>query len=106
MSIGQIIKKIDVNREYKLAHIRDEKLFPWVSHVITIRKIVMRDYEGENMLKAKISGEKYGREYRIKGSNIIRFLKTCGYGGILITGKNNNAKKTKRSRNHKDIRSR
>ena len=87
MSINAVIKKIKANEEYNLTNIKDEGLFPWTKNLQTIRKIVKKDYWGENMLKAEVGGEKQGMEYRIKGKHIIQFIKVYG-PGFMMAGSN------------------
>lgn len=80
MSIRTAIKSVDPDREYNLTHIKREGLFPWAIDVRTIRKAVKRDFWGENLLKAEISGTGKGADYKIKGRNIIKFLEKYGPG--------------------------
>src|SRR3990167_9054879 len=80
MSISEVIRRIKPEQEYNLSHIRDEGLFPWTKNLQTIRKTVKKDYWGENMLKALVTGVGQALEYRIKGKHIIKFLKIYGHG--------------------------
>jgi hypothetical protein len=96
MSINEAMRKIDTGREYNLSHIRDEGLFPWTRDIRTIRKMVHRDYWGENLLKALVSGAGRALEYKIKGANIIRFIEKYGPGLMMATaGSNKHARKLK-----------
>lgn len=85
MSIKETIRKIEAGREYNLSHIRDEGLFPWTSDIRTIRKMVHKDYWGDNKLKAHVAGIGRALEYKIKGANIIKFLKEYGPGLMMAT---------------------
>lgn len=96
MSIKEVIRRIDPEKEYNLSHITVEGLFPWVKNIRTVRKIVQRDTKGENMLKTSMTGEGRALDYRIKGKNIIKFLEKYGEGAILAvenTQTNENNKK-------------
>ena len=80
MSIQNAIKKVDSDREYNLSNIIDEELFPWVKSIKTVRRIVKRDIDGENLLKTRVTGQGRGLVYKIKGKNIIKFLEKYGSG--------------------------
>ena len=87
MSISEIIRRIKPEREYNLTNIKDERLFPWTKNLQTIRKVVKKDYWGENMLRAEISGTGGGVDYRIRGRRIKRFLQKYG-SGLEMAGSN------------------
>ena len=74
--IKEIIKRIDPKKVYNISEIRRDNLFPWISasnHISYIHAI-FEDLTSDNLLKAKVSGSGRGREYRIKGKNIINYL--------------------------------
>ena len=75
-----IIKRVSKNREYNLSYLRDECIFPGEYDIRSVKKIIKLDMEKENILQAVITGKNQGTEYRIKGSNIIKFLKKYGAG--------------------------
>lgn len=83
MSIQEAKKRIRSDEEYNLSRITKERLFPWAKSIITIRTIVKRDFQGENVLKAIIGGTGRGTDYKIKGSNIIKFLDKYGHGFMM-----------------------
>src|SRR3990167_8832960 len=87
MSISEVIRRIKPEQEYNLSHIKDEGLFPWTKNLQTIRKTVKKDYWGENMLKACISGTGGGVDYRLKGKYLVKFLKRYGEGLLLSKNK-------------------
>ena len=87
MSIKEVIRRIKPEREYNLTNIKDEGLFPWTKNLQTIRKIVKKDYWGDNMLKAQISGTGGGVDYRIKGRGIIKFINLFGPGLMVGSSK-------------------
>ena len=83
--IKEARRKIRELEEYNLSRIKQEGLFPWAKSIITIRSIIKRDYLGDNILKALISGQGRGTDYKIKGSNLIKFLEKCGAGITALT---------------------
>ena len=85
MSIKGVIKRIETEREYNIKKIKEEALFPWTKDIRTIRKIVHKDYWGENMLKALVTGVGRALEYKIKGKNIIKFLEKYGDGLMMAS---------------------
>ncbi len=78
--IEKTIKKIDSEREYSLSDMLVDRLFPWTNDFRSVRKMVGKDAIGENVLKTMVTGEGRGRQYRIKGKNIIKFLEKYGEG--------------------------
>ncbi len=70
--------KIDPKKIYNLTDMRRLNLFHWVGnyHNNTYKNAVIEDALGENLLKAKITGSGRGRDYKIKGTNIIIYLKS------------------------------
>lgn len=99
MSIKETIKGIKENEMYNLSQIREYGLFPWTRNLQTIRRLVKKDYWGENMLKADVWGVGQALEYRIRGKNIIKFLNTYGRGLLLASsGKTRNGKSKRVSR--------
>lgn len=78
MRTKEIIKSIDPKKEYNLFEIEKAGFFFWVKTSRSCRKIVKKDFFGENILKAEISGEGEGTAYKIKGSHIIKFLEKYG----------------------------
>lgn len=85
MSINNAIKKIDPSKEYNLSNIIAEDVFPWVKSIKTVRRIVKRDIEGENLLKTRVTGTGRGLVYKIKGKNIIKFLEKYGSGLMMAS---------------------
>lgn len=81
--LNAALKRIEPARDYNLSQIRDEGIFPWTRYVKTIRRIVQLDRANENVLKASITGESRGLEYKIKGRNISKFLEKYGPGFML-----------------------
>jgi len=80
MSIKNVIKKIDPERDYNLSTIAKEGIFPWTADYRTVRKLVRRDFDGEKMLKSVITGEGRALDYKIRGKHIIKFLEKYGPG--------------------------
>lgn len=75
--------KIDPERWYGLLDIVTEGLFPWARNVKTVRKWVMLDKKGKNILKAKIVGEEKQLRYHIKGKNIVAFVANMENGAHI-----------------------
>lgn len=92
MSIQAIIKKIDPKRDYSLSNIKDEGLFPWAAHIRTIGKIVQKDLDNGNMLKAVVNFNGNGTRYLIKGKNLILFLNKFGEGFMMSVKKSSPTK--------------
>ena len=68
-------EKIKPEDWYTLQDIVRMKLFPWTSFSY-VRKAVLKDRKGKNVLQALISGKGTGKKYNFKGINIIKFVKS------------------------------
>ena len=68
---------------YNMQDILREQMFPWVSSLGSIRKIVAKDAENRNILKTTVIGTGRGTKYHIKGVNIIKFVKAVEDGKII-----------------------
>jgi hypothetical protein len=69
---------------YSLKDIVQYRLFPWYSSFEYVRKVVKKDYQNRNILKAVITGEGTNRKYQIKGENIIKFIKSVENGKVTL----------------------
>lgn len=65
-------------REYSIEEIRELRLIPWARDQRIIRKIILLDQKGEQILNATITGKATQRRYLVRGSNIIKYLKKYG----------------------------
>jgi hypothetical protein len=67
---------IEPKKIYNLTEIREGNLFPWLNqgNPAAHRNAVIEDMLGGNILKAKIAGSGRGRNYKIIGKNIIKYL--------------------------------
>ena len=74
--IETTIQKVEAEKMYRAADIRRLGLFPWLkeSNHHGHSSAILNDKLGSNLLKARITGDGKGREYRIKGKNIIKYL--------------------------------
>ena len=71
--------KINPKREYSAHEIIQEKIFPWATRYSTLKLLIGRDMNGDNILETQITGVVgTGQRYSIKGKNINRFLKKYG----------------------------
>lgn len=78
------IEKIKPSGYYSLKDIIQNKLFPWYTSYEYVRKVVKKDYQGRNILKAVITGEGRNRKYVLKGENIIKFIKAVDSGKTVL----------------------
>ena len=78
MENASIIEKVDKNKIYTVSEMRRLDLFSWLSQKTqsTYINAIFDDRLGENLLKVKVTGKGRGRSYKIKGSNIINYLKS------------------------------
>ena len=76
---------IKPTKEYNLKEIRDQGLIPWALHHQTLRRIILKDFAGDNIMKAKLKGEGRLIRYSIRGSNIITYINR--YAEALKYGK-------------------
>ncbi len=68
--------KINPNEWYTLNDIfKTKMLYPWAVSFWKIRKIVVEDREGKNLLNASIEKEGVSKRYLFKGKNIIKLIK-------------------------------
>jgi hypothetical protein len=78
--------RIEPEREYGLMEIHEAGFFTWAKNQRTVQRIVEADRNGENMLKAEVSGEGRLRRYRVKGKHLKKFLEKYG-PGMSIRGR-------------------
>lgn len=74
--------KIKPDKWYTLADLHKHKMLWWVSSFWGVRKYVLLDHEHDNILKAVVTGQGTGRKYKIKGENILRYIKAFEEGKI------------------------
>lgn len=74
--------KINPRKDYTSTDILRENLFPWAKHPLTLKKLIRKDAQGENLLEVKIEGVGRQTRYLIKGKNLLRF--TRKYGTYLL----------------------
>jgi len=74
--IEKAISRVDEQAVYNITEMRKGNFFPWISQSNNISYVnaVMDDFIAGKILKAKITGEGRGRDYKIKGTNIIKYL--------------------------------
>ena len=77
------ITKIEKEKWYNLLEIVKLGLFTWCKDVKTIRNWVLRDKLGKDKLKAMIVGNGRQARYKIKGKNIVEFIKSIEDGNYL-----------------------
>lgn len=75
---------IESDKWYTLKDLVEMKLFPWALTFPTARKMVQRDREKKNILKANIIGAGNTTRYHFKGENIIKFIKLIDEGKTQI----------------------
>lgn len=73
-------KKIEPKEWYSLQDIVTQKMMPWSSSFKAVRKIVTRDKENSDILRAQITGDGRATKYQIQGENIIKFIKSVEAG--------------------------
>jgi hypothetical protein len=74
--------KIKPDEWYTLNDLVVMCVFPWISSFKSVRRIVVRDREEKNLLKANIIGTGRGKKYHFKGENIINFIKNMDGGNV------------------------
>ena len=77
-------KKINPNVWYSLQDLYRDRTFHWVKDISAIRKFIQADIAGKNTLKTLVTGKDQGRKYRIKGENIINFIKEVEAGKVTL----------------------
>lgn len=84
--IKKSIKKESINDDYwyNLKDIHKLRMIPWVSSIITLRKIVEKDIDNNNILKPVITGIGKGKKYSFKGENIIKFINLVEQGKVKL----------------------
>ena len=77
VEIDNAIKRVDPEKVYNVSEIMRDNVFPWIKagNHLSYRNAIYEDLTGENLLKTKASGSGRGRDYKIKGANIIKYLK-------------------------------
>lgn len=77
--IHRAVLKVEPTRVYNVSEMRRLDLFPWISNRSNTQSsyinAIFDDKVGENLLRVRVTGTGRGREYRIKGENIIKFLR-------------------------------
>lgn len=74
--------RITPTQWYTMTDIHTYKMFPWMSSFWSVRKAVLADMQHDSILKAIVSGQGSGRKYKIKGENILRYIKAFESGKI------------------------
>lgn len=72
-SILEMTKKVDPKKIYTATEISKQRLIPWAKDSRIIAKILR-----SGVIETKISGQGQARRYRVKGSEIIKYLKKHG----------------------------
>jgi hypothetical protein len=78
---------MDPEKEYGLMELQAAGFFPWAKNTRTLVKIIENDRNGENMLRAKVTGEGRLRRYRVKGKHVKKFLEKYGPGMSIRANK-------------------
>lgn len=78
MEITDAINRIDPNKVYNVSEMRRDNLFPWISNKTPSSYInaIHEDKADGNLMKSRITYSGRGRRYKIKGKNIINYLKS------------------------------
>lgn len=76
--------KIEPQEWYSLNDIHKYGMFHWVRSISAIRRFVLADAKGKNILKALITGKMEGKKYRFKGENIINYVKAVEDGKVVL----------------------
>ncbi len=76
VDIDSATKRVDPGKVYNISELRRDNLFPWLSPMnqISYTNAVHEDMTGDNLMRAKATGSGRGREYKIKGINVIKYL--------------------------------
>lgn len=82
--INRAVQKVETGRVYNVSEMRRLDLFPWISNRSNTQSsyisAILDDKFGDNLLRVRITGSGRGREYRIKGENIIKYLRAKSHG--------------------------
>lgn len=71
-------ERIDPEKMYNLRELLDVGVFS-VKRITShngLKSLIYEDRQSENLLQTEITGQGRGKDYKIKGSNIIQFLKS------------------------------
>lgn len=77
--------KIDPAKYYSLLEIQRGGFITTHSSVWAVRKLIIADRISRNMLKAVITGNGKGTQYRIKGAHLAAFIKAWESGSYRLT---------------------
>ena len=78
--LEKAIKRINPEETYDISEMVNRKMFWWVKDFRSYNSIIMHDYKNENIMQTKMTGEKRGIRYEIKGRDIINFINKYGLG--------------------------
>lgn len=67
------VTELNPNKEYNLSELVKLSVFK-VKSYHACKNIVMHDLMGDNILKARITGEGRGRSITLKGANVLKYL--------------------------------
>lgn len=81
---AKVKNKIKPSEYYSLKDIVQYGMLPWYSSFEYVRKVVRKDYQNRNIMKAIITGEGTNRKYQIKGENIIKFINAVENGKVTL----------------------
>ena len=67
--------KIQKDKWYSLSQLTKMVAFPWITSYNSYNLAMFQDMNEANLLQAEIRGEKTGKSIRIKGENVIAYVK-------------------------------
>jgi len=77
-----ILEKIKDEEYYTIRDIFKERFFFWYKDYGSIRRSVLRDMEGKNILKPILIPNRKRNFYKIKGENIKKYITEVAHGNI------------------------
>ena len=73
--------KIDPNKTYNLTELVELRVFPWIKDRRVYRRIII---ENKSLLRVEVKGDGKGREYRIKGKHLLKFVKDIDLSTVML----------------------
>lgn len=76
--------KINPDAWYTLQDIVSDKMLPWAGSYHAVRQLVVHEMKKTHLLRPIVTGKGTNVRYKLKGENIIKFIKAVETGAVRL----------------------
>lgn len=76
--------KIEPQEWYTLQEVVEKNMMPWAGSYYSIRKLVVHEMKRSHLLRPIVTGKGTNVRYKLKGENIIKFIKAVETGAVRL----------------------